>query len=420
MNSGDGSPTFQRDFRLGNWHVEADLGRLRQGEKEIYLRPQLMQVLLLLAEHRGGFVSANQLIERVWARGFVTPSAVARCISDLRQALGDSARSPTFIETLPKRGYRIAACVQPLTSGAQTPGKAAPILPEMESVEGESVVEGWRNVFVGRNAELSVLGKRLQQAVRGAGRVVLVSGEPGSGKTVLLKEFLRRATTTHEELLVASGRGNAHAGFGEPLGLFRELLALLTGDVQSRTATGDLEPEQADRLWRSSPQVIRFVLELAPSLIGGLLPAGVLLERARAVGLDRQTCERLAEVARQRSTLSASEWQRQEQLAGQIAEILGKVSSHAPLALLLDDLQWCDSASCAVVFHLARALSHQRLLLVAAFRPEEAVEGDNRKGAFGDLVAELKSRGEVETINLDRAGGRGFVDALSRCGTEWV
>src|SRR5512138_200881 len=193
MNGRDAAPPLRRDFRLGSWQVEADLGRLRQGEKEIYLRPQLMQALLLLAEHRGGFVPVERLIERVWARRFVSASAVARCISDLRHALGDDARSPTFIETLPKRGYRIAPCVQPLKGGVQIPGIAASVLPETASVQEECVLQGWRNVFVGRNAELSVLGGRLQQTIRGAGRVVFVSGEPGSGKTVLLKEVLRRA-----------------------------------------------------------------------------------------------------------------------------------------------------------------------------------------------------------------------------------
>lgn len=412
MNGGDAAPLSRTCFRLGSWQVEADLGRLRQGEKEIYLRPQLMQALLLLAEHRGRCVPVERLVERVWARRLVSPSVVARCISDLRHALGDNARFPHLIETLPKRGYRIASCVLPVTGEAPSPPEATSILPQAQTAEEAGGPVGWRNVFVGRNAELALLGRRLDQAVRGSGTMVLVSGDPGSGKTVLLKEFLWRATAAHQALLVASGRGSAHAGFGEPLGLFRELLALLTGDVQSRTAAGDLEPEQADRLWRAAPEVIRLVLEFAPSLIGGLLPGGGLLERARAVGSDRPTCERLAEVARQRTALPALEGQRQDQISGQIAEVLAKVSSQAPLALLFDDLQWCDSASCAALFQLARACARQRLLLVAAFRPEEAGEGGHRKGSFGDLAPELKTRGGIATINLDLAGGRSFVDAF--------
>ncbi|MHC1764860.1 MAG: AAA family ATPase [Verrucomicrobiia bacterium] len=412
MNAGEGCRPLQRDYRLGRWLVEPDLGRLRCGETEVYVRPQLMQVLAVLAEHQGGLVSPKLLMERVWARRFVSPAAVNRCIADLRRVLGDTAHSSAYIETRRKRGYRITACVQPVGPALATVPIAPPLLQlEEPALEGD-VATGWRNVFVGRDAELARLGRRLRQTVEGTGRTVFVTGEPGSGKTALLKEFVRRATATHRDLLIASGRGNARDGVGEPLGLFHDLLLPLTGDVQSRTATGDLEPEQSDRLWRHAPYVIQLVLELAPVLIGGFLPACPLLERAKAVGLDGQTCQRLSQLVRGRASGPASDWLRQEQLTWQMLEILVKLASRCPLALLLDDLQWCDSASCAVIFHLARERPRPRILLAGAYRPGEVVDQESPKSSFGELVAELTSPGEIELVNLDQAAGRSFVDAF--------
>jgi DNA-binding winged helix-turn-helix (wHTH) protein len=410
MNGGEGNRALQHGFRLGRWEVEPDLGRLRCRKTEVYLRPQLLQVLAVLAEHQGGLVSSQELIERVWARRFVSPAALNRCIADLRRALGDTAQTPAYIETRRKRGYRITACVQPL--GLASVPKEAPVFEVDELVVEEPVVTGWRNVFVGRDAELTRLGRRLRRTIENAGGVIFITGEPGSGKSALLKEFGRRATASHRDLLIVSGRGNAHDRLGEPLGLFRALLSLLTGEVQSRTGTGDLEPEQADRLWRHAPYVIELVLDLAPVLVGAFLPAGPLIERAKAVGLDAQTCQRLSQLVQERARSLPSGWPRQEQLTGQISEILIKVASRCPLVLLLDDLQWCDSASCAVIFHLAQERPQTRLLLVGAYRPGEVMDRESPKSPFGELTTVLSSQGDVEAVNLGLAAGRGFVNAF--------
>ncbi|MBU1878897.1 MAG: AAA family ATPase, partial [Chloroflexi bacterium] len=70
--------------------------------------------------------------------------------------------------------------------------------------------------FVAREHELAQLAGYLDQARAGAGRVVFVIGEAGSGKTALVKEFARRALATHDELVVAGGRCNAPTGSGDP------------------------------------------------------------------------------------------------------------------------------------------------------------------------------------------------------------
>ena len=72
-----------------------------------------MDVLVCLAERAGKTVTKDEVFASVWSGQFVTESALARCIAELRQTLGDDARRPRFIETIPKRGYRL---LMPITS----------------------------------------------------------------------------------------------------------------------------------------------------------------------------------------------------------------------------------------------------------------------------------------------------------------
>jgi predicted ATPase len=81
--------------------------------------------------------------------------------------------------------------------------------------------------------------------IRPRGRVVFVTGMAGQGKTALLQEFARRAQAAHPDLVVAAGSGNAHTGQGDPYLPFRQILALLTGDVEARYASGALSQDQA-------------------------------------------------------------------------------------------------------------------------------------------------------------------------------
>lgn len=101
------------DFTLGDWLVQPTLNRVSQNGTSVHLRPQLVDVLVCLARSAGRPVSRHELLDRVWPNQFVADTAVARCVAELRQALGDSAQSPTLIETIPKRGYRLIAPVRP-------------------------------------------------------------------------------------------------------------------------------------------------------------------------------------------------------------------------------------------------------------------------------------------------------------------
>ena len=96
-----------KGFELGQWTVLPERDLIRDGELERHLEPLVMDVFVVLASHGGGVVTRNQLIDAVWEGRPQTDEVITRCISALRRSLGDDAKTPKYIETLQKRGYRV-------------------------------------------------------------------------------------------------------------------------------------------------------------------------------------------------------------------------------------------------------------------------------------------------------------------------
>src|SRR5215468_10218376 len=98
-------------IRFGVFEVDSQAGELRKQGLKIKLREQAFQVLSLLLERPGQVVSREELQNKLWpADTFVDfDRGLNKAINHLRDALGDSAENPRFIETLPKRGYRFIA-----------------------------------------------------------------------------------------------------------------------------------------------------------------------------------------------------------------------------------------------------------------------------------------------------------------------
>jgi DNA-binding winged helix-turn-helix (wHTH) protein len=102
-----------RDFQLAEWLVQPSLDQLTSGSAVVRIRPQLMDLLVCLAARAGRTVARQELAAAIWPNQFIADSGLARCVAELRRALGDSARQPRIIETIPKRGYRVIAAVSP-------------------------------------------------------------------------------------------------------------------------------------------------------------------------------------------------------------------------------------------------------------------------------------------------------------------
>ena len=108
--------TSPRNISVGDWTVYPGQGLLVRGETREHLRPKTMDLLVLLASRPGETVSKDVIFDTVWADTAVEEGAISRCVSELRDAFGDDARQPRYVETIPRRGYRLIAPVVPLAA----------------------------------------------------------------------------------------------------------------------------------------------------------------------------------------------------------------------------------------------------------------------------------------------------------------
>src|SRR5262249_34040416 len=114
-----------RSFCLEEFSLDVRTGELTRAGKRIPLREQSLQLLLALLERPGELVTREELMSRLWPPGTFVDSdrGLNKAMKHLREALGDSADQPHFIETFPRRGYRLLV---PVTHNGQTKEKAAP------------------------------------------------------------------------------------------------------------------------------------------------------------------------------------------------------------------------------------------------------------------------------------------------------
>jgi TolB-like protein len=102
------------DLRIGSWWVRPSLSRMERAGQTAHLRPKSMEILLFLARRAGQVVSRAELLDAMWPGVSVAEEGLTRCITDIRQAFGDSPEQPGYVETVAKRGYRLIAPVEPM------------------------------------------------------------------------------------------------------------------------------------------------------------------------------------------------------------------------------------------------------------------------------------------------------------------
>ena len=98
-------------FKVGDWLVEPKLDRISSGCKRRNVRPKVMDLLVYLADRPGEVVSSDELLEKLWPDRVVTEGSVYRCIGELREVLEQGKVTPIYIETIPKKGYRLRSRV---------------------------------------------------------------------------------------------------------------------------------------------------------------------------------------------------------------------------------------------------------------------------------------------------------------------
>jgi TolB-like protein/DNA-binding winged helix-turn-helix (wHTH) protein len=100
-------------LRIGAWCVNATSGQISREGESVRVEARTMRLLLCLAEHAGDVVSIDELLKEVWSGVIVTQDSVYQAVASLRRQLGDDAKEPAYIATVPRLGYRMVATVSP-------------------------------------------------------------------------------------------------------------------------------------------------------------------------------------------------------------------------------------------------------------------------------------------------------------------
>src|SRR5207248_4691013 len=157
-----GSTGSGRLVRFGEFEIDERAGELRKEGIKVRLQEQPLQILQILLEHPGEVVTREELRKRVWPTDtFVDfDHGINNAIKRLREALGDTADTPRFVETLPRRGYRFIANLEvakPVTGPRIQSIAVLPLEKLSRDPEQESFADGMTEAVITRLTKISAL-----------------------------------------------------------------------------------------------------------------------------------------------------------------------------------------------------------------------------------------------------------------------
>jgi class 3 adenylate cyclase/tetratricopeptide (TPR) repeat protein len=280
-------------------------------------------------------------------------------------------------------------------------------------LEKEEVGAVPKPLFVARERELDMMGDFLEKALSGEGQVVFVSGDPGIGKTALVEEFAHNTLATHPGLLFGMGASSSIGGMGDPYSPFREAMNMLIGDFRACLNKGTIDAEYARRSWEAFPRILEIVLDFGSYLIGPLINGSGLLSRAKAILpegdlLYRQLKQEISRTPTGQTNLD------QSSLFEQFTNVVRVIGETHPLMFVLDDMQWADPASIALLFHVGRRIAEAGVMLVCTYRPGDVGRGrGEEQHPLESVLSEFKrTHGDiwVDLEYVEEGEGRAFIN----------
>jgi DNA-binding winged helix-turn-helix (wHTH) protein/predicted ATPase len=323
--------------------LDLDNECLWRGSSAIKLRPKAFAVLNHLLGRPGQLVTKEELLNAVWPETFVGEAILKVNIRQLREALGDNPKSPRFIETVHRRGYRF---IGQIAEGGQTPAR------DRETGGNKAIPASLPGIadspqgFVGRDEALSRMRSWLEKMLAGERQIVFVTGEAGIGKTALVDTFVR-SMASNRSIRICRGQCLEQYGTGEAY------LPVL---------------EAIGRLCREQGEVVDVLRAHAPMW---------LLQMPSVVSAsDRESLGR--------EVFGAT----RERMLREMCETLEALTAHQPLVLILEDLHWSDYSTLDLISYLARQRQPAQLMLIGTYRIVELiVSGHPLKAVKQELLA---------------------------------
>ena len=287
--------------------------------KRAQISPKAFSVLVYLHENKQKLVTKEDLLSAVWPKVFVTDAVLKVAVGELRKALDDQPKNPTFIETVHRKGYRFIGDL--MLAGDDTP-------------DTQILVQKTSNnsVLFGRDGALQLIDECWAKTLGGDKQILFINGEAGLGKSALLSHWLSEHTATPSNYLFTSvGCFNQHDS-SEPYLPILDALGSLLKNLQHTS----IKP---------------LLRQYAPSW---LLQIPSLLDDQEQETLKQE----LFGVTKQR-------------MLREFVDFIEAVTQETPLLLCIEDLHWSDNASLDLVMALAQRQSLNRFMLLGSFRTSE-------------------------------------------------
>ncbi len=372
--------------------LNLNTGHLRREGEVRVLTPKALAVLSFLIERPQQVVNKATLLATVWEGTTVSEGALKTCLWELRQALGDHPRTPSFIGTLPRRGYWFIGAIQRTKDVATVllhPALAAFPAAGLEQRRQHQLVMPVHSVLpravsprtslFGREGVLAQLRKWFEQAKAGTPRVVFVTGEVGIGKTAVIEAFLQDVGAA---ATVWIARGQCVDQHAEREAYFPVLEAL-------------------GQLGRSAERthVVSVLQKYAPTWLAQL-PA-LVHQSARG--------------KLQRGLVKGTQGRMLREFLDAVSAFTDAATTRmAPvLILVLEDLHWSDDSTLDLLAALARHRGHDRVLrvlVVGSYRPAELLTRDSAS----QMPREIQDHNGCTELALERLTEKAVAEYVAK------
>jgi DNA-binding winged helix-turn-helix (wHTH) protein len=332
-------------YRFEDFQLNADQLELRRAGTHLRVDGLVLRLLRFLAQNAGRLVSKDELANQVWGVHAIADNAISVAVARLRKALGRKSDGAQYVTTLYGVGYRLD-CQVTATEATET----APSL--------LACVREPRPLFVGRERVLSGLARALARSRGESGRICLVIGEAGIGKTSAVEAFAREAARS--EVHVAWGFCR-EAGDTPPLDPWLRILR----EVRLRLGAGPLadmfDPAASElsALLREPRIALQDAGALDPPLLQGPVRHRTFDSLARAFAIAGET---------------------------------------APWLFVLEDIHRADAASLEFLAYLSDELPKLRVCIVATTRPAP----NRRADAPTTPLTRVLGHSQCERFTLER------------------